>query len=89
MKTLKDTHNKILKRRELTLVVEAPSNPGFKVVESISAHFKANPEMIVIKKVESGFGKSEFVVNAFIYETAEAKAIEPKPKVKKTEGGAK
>jgi len=88
MKTIRDFENKLLNRREIQVVLDAPSNPGYKIAEKIAEHFKASPELVVIKKVGTGFGKSEFTIEFFIYKNAEAKLIEPKPKVKKAVGEA-
>lgn len=82
MKTTKELDNRLLRRREIQILVEAKSNPGFKIAEKVAEHFKASPDMVVIKKIESGFGKSEFLVDAYIYENVEAKSIEPKPRKK-------
>lgn len=86
MKTIKDFENKLLNRREMQVILDSPSNPGFKIAEKIAEHFKASPELVVIKKIGSGFGKSEFNIEVFIYKNAEAKAIEPRLKVKKVAG---
>jgi len=90
MNAIKDTKNSLLKRRELKLVVEAPSNPGFlKASEIIAHHTKAPTETIVVKNVKGKFGRNTFLIDAFIYNSQTDKdKVEQKPKVKKaTEAG--
>lgn len=77
-----------MKRREVSFLVHETKNPGFAISAKVAEHFKADAGLVVVKNIKSGFGKSEFLVDAFIYDTLEAKAIEPKPKVKKVAGGA-
>lgn len=86
MKVITDIKNKLMKRREVSFLVHETKNPGFAIAGKVAEHFKADAGLVVVKNVKSGFGKSEFLVDAFIYDNAEAKAIEPKPKVKKAEG---
>ncbi len=88
MKIIQELSNKLLKRKEVKLSMDATSNPGFSVAIKIAEHFKSTPELVVIKKIKSGFGKSEFTIDAFIYEDVESKSIEPRPKVKKAVAGA-
>ena len=88
MKIINDNKNKLMKRREVSFLVHEDKNPGFAIAGKVAEHFKSTPELVVVKNVKSGFGKSEFLVDAFIYDSVEAKAIEPKPKTKKVAGGA-
>ena len=84
MKLISEKKNPLLHRKEVRVLVDAPSNPGMNAsAEQIAAHFKTQKELVVIKKLDSSYGKSEFIVSAFIYDNAQALAIEPKPKAKK------
>lgn len=85
METLKETNNKLLKRKEVIVKEKYDSNPGFaKATQDIATKFKAQEEAIAIKKINSKFGTNNFEIEAFIYNTVEDKAkIEPKPKEKK------
>ena len=89
MKVENDFRNMLLKRRELKFIVDSNSNPGFKqVVEIISKEFNVSEENIAAKGIKGSFGMNKFLVEAFIYDSKEDKdKIEPKPKVKKVEGG--
>lgn len=87
---MKDIKNPLLHRREVSIVLEAASNPGHAFVQKhVADHFKSSEENVAVKLIKSSFGKREFVVDAFIYESAKDKLrIEPKKKVKKKEGSA-
>lgn len=76
--------NPLLKRREVKHAISKNTNPGF--VESakhVAEHFKVTEDLVVVKAVRSGFGKNEFVIEAYIYKDADAKKhVEPVPKKK-------
>lgn len=88
MKVLKDFKNNLLKRKEIRFEMDAASNPGIAAISKLVAeHFKTDEKHVAVKKIGSEFGESRFVVDAFIYDSHEGKMkIEPKAKVKKTEG---
>jgi len=90
MNTIKDFRNDLLKRRELKLVVNAGKNPGFAdAMKNVADKFKAKEENIVVREVKSKFGRDTFLIDAYIYDSAEAKVnTEPKKRIKKKEGGA-
>lgn len=90
MKTILDTKNSLLKRREVKVLVESASNPGFVAAGSdIASQFKAKEDSIAIKAVRGKFGRNTFLIDAYIYDSAADKAkIEPKVKVKKKAEGA-
>jgi ribosomal protein S24E len=90
MKVLMDFKNELLKRREIKVIVEAPSNPGFVSAKKIiSDQFKAKDDEIVVKGVKSKFGRNTFLIDAFIYNSAKDLInIEPKVKVKKSADAA-
>ena len=88
---MKDVKNLLLKRRELKVLLEAPSNPGFaNSTKMIADQFKASEDVIIVKEIKSKFGRNTFLIDAFIYDSAaDKKMIEPKPKVKKAAEGVK
>jgi len=90
---MNDFKNSLLKRREVKVVVESPSNPGFQnSIKMIADQFKASEDSIAVKEVKSKFGRNTFLIDAFIYDSVKDKElIEPKKKVKKdaAAGGAK
>ena len=84
----KDFRNELLKRREVKVIFDAEKNPGFdESLKKVAHKFKAEEGNIVMKNVKSKFGRNTFLVDAFIYDSAEAKdKVEPKAKVKKEAG---
>ena len=85
MKIERDFKNDLLKRRELEVLMDADSNPGFEGAKSMLAgELKVSEDVIVVRGVKGHFGSNEFLVDAFIYDSVEDKEkTEPKPKVKK------
>lgn len=84
MEILKENKNPLLQRTEVQFSLESEANPGeAHVLEKIAEHFKTEKELITLKRVASNFGKSEFLIDAFIYENMDARKIEPMPKTKK------
>lgn len=87
--TLNQFKNSLLKRTEIEYLVEASQNPGFqKATELVSEKLKVQPENIAIKAVRGNFGKNQFIIEAFVYESvADKEKIEPKKKEKKKAEG--
>ena len=79
-----DFKNVLLNRREISIVIDSASNPGFdKTASVISEHFNVSKDVLAIKSLKGNFGNNSFLVNAFIYDSVENKnRIEPKIKVK-------
>lgn len=90
MNTIKDTKNSLLNRREVKLLVEHSGNPGLiKAKEIVATHFKSSPEAVAVKNLKSKFGRDTFLLDAYVYDSAEHKQrIEPKLKVKTKAGGS-
>lgn len=84
MEIISDKKNVLLNRREIVCKMESSSNPGFaQAIKEISAETGASEEVIAIKKLGSSYGSSSFIIDAFLYNSAEDKlSIEPKPKKK-------
>jgi len=80
--TVKDVRNEFLKRREVEVVIDNHGNPGLKESKKVIVEkFKGSEPVIVIKHLGSEFGKKEFVIDAFIYDSVEdLKNIEPRNK---------
>ena len=87
MEVKRDFRNDLLKRRELELVMEADSNPGFEnSKKAIVEEFKSPEENIVVKSIMGSFGSNKFSIEAFIYDSVEDKEkIELWPKSMKRE----
>ena len=89
MNAVRDFHNNLLKRREIVIQKQYPSNPGFAIVKKdIAEHFKASEDCVVIRSIMGAFGSDVFNVDARLYDSVEAlQKVESKPKVKKVELG--
>jgi ribosomal protein S24E len=85
MKIVSEKNNSLLHRKEILVLEDFESNPGFvKAKEFVAEHYKVNQDCIVILAVRGGFGTSSFSIEARVYDSSENKiAIEPKPRVKK------
>jgi len=83
----KNLRNELLKRKEIEIVVERESNPGFENSKKLIVEkFKVPAENIVIKNVKSEFGRREFVIDAFVYDSIDyLKKIEQTKKGKSGE----
>ena len=90
MKIETKTHNKLLKRHEVSAVLESQGNPGFaKAATSVAELTKATEDRIVVKNVSSRFGRNTFTIDALVYDSVEDKArIEPKIRVSAKKEGA-
>ncbi len=91
MELVRDFKNTLLKRREIQFVVKSDANPGFGgAKKAIVEWLKAPEEQIVVKFVRNNFGANDFLIEAFVYDSAADKTrTEPKIKLKKkTEGAA-
>lgn len=66
----KEFRNDLLRRSEFEFVMESYGNPGKeKVMSEVSAKTKAEPERITIKRIVSSFGKGNFVLEVFVYDS--------------------
>jgi ribosomal protein S24E len=73
MKTeiIKQKKNPFLGREEITIKVYSETTP---TKEELKAETGKNPELTIIKRVESNFGRQEYIVEIQVYESAEARA---------------
>lgn len=76
---IKQTENKLLKRKEIIFEMESDSNPGLKRIKSEIAQLtKSQEELIVIKSLKSSFGNKKFSAEARVYDSLEDKnKVEP------------
>lgn len=74
METIRDFDNRLLNRREVSLMIKSNTNPGFEnSLKSIVEKFEAAEELIVVNNIYGKFGSNEFVIEAFIYSSPEDK----------------
>jgi ribosomal protein S24E len=85
MEILNENKNDLLRRKEIIASLQVNSNPGFEYSKKhLAEKFKADLDKIAIKSIKNNFGTNEFLIEALIYESTEAKEkIESKPKQKK------
>lgn len=84
MKIIENKENNLLNRREVKIILEADKNPAFpEMIKLVSENFKAEEDLIEIKEIKGKFGRSTFLISAFIYKTKEDKAKLEKKKEKK------
>ena len=85
MEIIEDKKNSLCNRREVKVIAEAEKNPSVEeAINLIAEEFKADKENIVINLIKGKFGRSTFLISAFVYKSKEDKEkIEPKKKVKK------
>ncbi len=90
MKATNDFKNTLLKRREVTFLMEHTSNPGYAAVsKEVAEKFKVEENVIVVKELRGHFGTNEFLARAFIYDSVAAKEFtEPKARVKAKKDGS-
>jgi ribosomal protein S24E len=84
MKILEDKQNSLLNRREVKVIVEAEKNPGFAdALKTVSEQFKSSEDVVSVKEIKGKFGRSTFLISAFIYPSKEEKEKQEKKKEKK------
>lgn len=88
MNILSELSNSLLHRREVQAVYQGQGNPGYAHVQKMLAEkLGSGEDVIVVKRLTNPYGSSEFLIEAFVYESSSHKEkFEPKPKAKK--GGA-
>lgn len=91
LKITNQKENVLLQRKDITAHVAfdkaTPSNAD--VVKALATKLSVSEDVIVMKKIDGGFGKHIATISAYVYDTKEQKLkIEPKIKVKKAAEGA-
>jgi len=70
LKIVKQEKNPFLEREELTLEITNKVAPS---LEEVKTELKKDPELTVVKKVNTNFGRQTFIVEAVVYDNKEAK----------------
>jgi ribosomal protein S24E len=85
MKTIHESRNELLKRKEFVVEITLASNPGSAhATKLISDHYKVAEDVVIVKKLRNVYGSHSLMINAFIYDSKEAKdKIEPRKKEKR------
>ena len=72
MQIIKDIRNDLLKRNEITALVEAEKNPGFdEMKKQVSEQVGKSGENIEVFNIKGSFGSKEFKINANVYDSKE------------------
>jgi len=69
-KIIKEEKNPFLERTEITIEIENKVSPS---AEEVKAEIGKDVELTVIKKINTNFGRQVFIVEAVVYDNAEAK----------------
>ena len=89
MEIKKDFKNELMKRREISILVESEKTLSKgESVKIVSDNFKANSENVLVEQIKGSFGVRKFLITASIYDTKELKeeAEKRQVKAKKKEG---
>ncbi len=89
MKFLTENKNLLLKRNDVTFILEQSSAPSMaEAVQALTDDGKDVAEAIVVRSIRNAYGSHSFTVEASIYESPEMRTkVERKKREKKT-GGA-
>ena len=90
MEIKEDFKNSLIGRKEIVAVVDSSGNPGFAgVKDDLVKELGSDENLVIVRKVGSKFGRGSFDVEAFVYDSQEAKEkVEGKdkePEVKEEE----
>ncbi len=89
MKVEKEFYNPLLRRKELTIVVQRDSTPSRKEARDIVVSLTgASPDLVVIKEIRTPTGMRYHTVVAYVYEDPSTlKVVEPEYILKRGEEG--
>lgn len=72
MEIQKDIRNELLKRQEVSIIIESDKNPGFsEMSKKISEELKKPLGCIEVYNVKGKFGRNTFLIKANIYDSPE------------------
>ena len=72
METTKNIKNDLLKRHEISFILESDKNPSFdELRKKMTEDFKKKEEVIDVYGVKGSFGSNKFKVDAYIYDSKE------------------
>ncbi len=74
MKVLRDVENKLLRRRNVKVLVEndGPTPKRVELKEKIAKAFGVDVNLVIVKKAQTKFGSSDVIVDCKIYDDEEA-----------------
>jgi len=72
MELKKDIKNTLMKRHEVSFIVEAEKNPSFsEMKQKISSEMKKPEENIDVYGIQGKFGRGTFLIKAYVYDSKE------------------
>jgi ribosomal protein S24E len=84
MKIINEKENALLKRKEFLIAKNYDENPGIEnVKKDLTEFLKVDEGKIFVRKINSYFGRSDFVIDVFVYDSVELKNKMEKTKKKK------
>ena len=88
MKITKEIKNDLLKRKEISIIIESDKNPTFiEMKKFISEKFSKPEEAIDVYNICGKFGRNTFLIKSYLYDSKEAleKAIQKSRKQRREE----
>jgi ribosomal protein S24E len=90
MEQTKNIKNALMKRHEVSYIIDAEKNPSFlEMAKQISSDLKKPEENINVYSIQGKFGRDTFLVKAYVYDSKEdldtIKVLCKTKKVRKTE----
>jgi ribosomal protein S24E len=72
MQQTKNIKNTLMKRQEVSYIVEASKNPSFAEMKTkVSEETKKPEEVIDVSEIQGKFGRGTFLVKAYVYDSIE------------------
>lgn len=89
MKVIEENKNALLKRTEVVVHMTHSGTPkSSDAAKHLAEHYKSDEGCVAVKSISNRYGSNDFVIDAFIYSSPEAKqSFEPKIKEKKKVAG--
>jgi ribosomal protein S24E len=88
MQITKETKNELLKRKEISFLIESDKNPSFAEMKKlISEKFSKDEDCVEVYNINGKFGRNTFLVKTLVYDSKDAleKAIQKSRKQRKEE----
>lgn len=85
LKIISQNKNPFLHREEIILEIESNTAPSF---ENVKKEIGKDPDLTIIKKINSNFGRHTFTAEVFVYDSKQAKdKLEKIPKAAEKKSG--
>jgi ribosomal protein S24E len=72
MQIQKNVRNELLKRQEISIILEADKNPCFsEIAKELASELKKTEDCIFVYNIKGKFGRNSFLVKAYVYDNPE------------------